>query len=127
MEKIFYSENHFWISVDENIATVGITENILDTFSIVNSIDLPNISVICSQTELIGNIIYDENRTLELFAPVSGEIISSNELLIDNPEQLLNFDKNINWLFKIALSNETELQAFMTEEEYENYINGDDK
>lgn len=122
MEKAFYTKEHFWASIENDIITIGLTDYLLDNFDIINFIDLPQIGTIFAKTELLGSITYDEDRNFEILAPFSGEIIEVNNLLIDNPDQLLNNDKDINWLFRIYNDSQEDLEILMSEEEYKEFI-----
>jgi glycine cleavage system H protein len=122
MEQIFYSREHFWVSIEGDIATVGLTEFILGGFSMIAEVNLPQISIVCNSTELVGNVIYDEDKIFEIFSPFSGEIVEINELLLDSPEQLMSSLKENNWLFKIFVNNADEFEELISEEEYNEYI-----
>jgi glycine cleavage system H protein len=122
MEEIFYTRDHFRISVEGDIATVGLTGYILDNFSMVSFVNLPQVSNVCNKTELVGNVIYNEDDIFEIFSPFSGEIVEINELLLDSPEQLLSNIRESSWLFKIFINNQEEFEDLISEEEYNEYV-----
>ncbi|MDR0571489.1 MAG: hypothetical protein LBG48_01415 [Rickettsiales bacterium] len=122
MEEIFYTKEHFWVSVEGDIATVGLTDYVLCNFNIVTLVNLPQTSSICEKTGLVGSVIYNEDNIFEIFSPFSGEIVEINDLLVDNPEQLSSSVRENNWLYRIFISNQEELGDLMSEEEYSEYI-----
>lgn len=123
MEEVFYTEDHYWVSIENDIATVGLTNFVLDNFNIISFVDLPQVSTVCSKTELIGDIVYNEDEHFELYSPFSGEIVEVNDLLNDSPEQLFNYEKDNNWLFRIYINSPEELEdGLMSEEEYQDFV-----
>jgi glycine cleavage system H protein len=122
MEETFYTKEHFWVCVEGDIVTVGLTDYILRNFNIVSAVNLSQASTVCEKTGLVGSIIYDEDSIFEIFSPFSGEIVEINDLLIDNPEQLSSSVKENNWLLRIFINNREELEDLISEEEYNEYI-----
>lgn len=123
MENIFFSREHYWVSVDNDIVTVGLTNFILDNMNIVNYIELPNIGSVYNKTELMGEINYEDGEKFEIYSIFSGEVLDVNDSLIDNYEQLFSNDMNNNWLYRISLNSKSELEEeLITEDEYNEYI-----
>ena len=91
MEEIFYTKDNYWFSIENDVVTVGITSFILDEINIINFIELPSIGSICSKTELIGQINYNDDENLDLLSIFSGKVVDVNDSLIDNCEQLFFF------------------------------------
>lgn len=123
MENIFFTKEHYWLSIDNDIVTIGLTNFILDNMNIVNFIELPTIGSTYNKTELIGEINYDDGENFELYSIFSGEILDTNDSLIDNYEQLFSNDKSNNWLYRMYLNSKDELEdELISEDEYEEYI-----
>ncbi|GHU27968.1 glycine cleavage system H protein [Bacilli bacterium] len=123
MEELFYTRDNYCISIDNDIATVGLTSFILDDINIVNFIELPAIGSICSKTELIGQINYNDDENLDLYSVFSGRIVDVNDSLVDNTEQLFSNDMENSWIYRICLNTKAELEnELMSEEEYEEYL-----
>lgn len=123
MDNIFFTKEHYWISIENDIVTIGLTNFILDDINIINYIELPTIGNIYNKTELIGEINHDNDKNFELYSVFSGEILEVNDSLIDNYEQLFSNDKKNNWLYRIYLSSKNELEEdLISEEEYEEYL-----
>jgi glycine cleavage system H protein len=122
MEEVFYTRDHFWVSIEGDLATVGLTDYILNGLKMVTLINLPQISDICNKTELVGGITYNESDVFEIFSPFSGDILDVNDLLIDSPEQLFSNIRENSWLFRIFINSPDELEDLISEEEYAEYI-----
>lgn len=123
MEEIFYTKDNYWFSIENDVVTVGITSFILDEINIINFIELPSIGSICSKTELIGQINYNDDENLDLLSIFSGKIVDVNDSLIDNCEQLFGNDIENSWLYRIYIDSKSEVEEeAMTKEEYEEYL-----
>lgn len=125
MEGLYYTKENYWIMMEGDIATVGLTNFILDNVDMINYVELPSIGTICNKTDLLGNINYNEDEDFELYSQFSGEIVDINDSLVDDGEQLLSNNKNDNWLYRIAInSHNIQDDDLMDEEEYGEYIKG---
>ncbi|MBR2140864.1 MAG: hypothetical protein IJ853_00720 [Rickettsiales bacterium] len=123
MEELFYTKDNYWVVVENDIATVGISNFISNDINIVNYIELPSIGTICSKTDLLGVINYNDDENFELYSSFSGEIVDVNDSMVDNCEQLLSNDINNNWLYRIYIDSKDELdEELMTEDEYRDYL-----
>ncbi|MDR1425376.1 MAG: hypothetical protein LBI70_00045 [Rickettsiales bacterium] len=123
MEEIFYTRDNYCIFVDNDILTVGLTNFILDDINIVNFIELPTIGCLCSKTELIGQINYNDDENFNIHSVFSGKIVDVNDSLVDNYEQLFSNDLENSWIYRICLTSRSESDGeLMTEREYEEYL-----
>lgn len=123
MEELFYTKDNYWVVVENDIATVGISNFISNDINIVNYIELPSIGTICSKTDLLGVINYNDDENFELYSSFSGEIVDVNDSMVDNCEQLLSNDINNNWLYRIYIDSKDEPdEELMTEDEYRDYL-----
>lgn len=123
MEELFYTKENYWVVVENDIATIGVSDFITDDINMINYVELPSIGTICSKTDLLGVINYNDDENFELYSQFSGEIIDINDSLIDNCDQILSNDTNNNWLYRISLESKEELEEeLMSEEEYREYL-----
>ncbi len=123
MEEIFYTKDNYWFSVENDVATVGITNFLLDEMDMINFVELPTIGNICSKTELIGQINYNSDEKLDLFSIFNGKIVDINDSLIDNCEQLFGNDIENSWLYRINVDSKSELEEeAMTKDQYDEYL-----
>ena len=123
MEEVFYTKENYWIIIENGIATVGMSDFITNDINMINYIELPSIGTICSKTDLLGVVNYNDDEDFDLYSQFSGEIVDVNDSLIDNCEQILSNDTDNNWLYRISLESEDELEGeLMSEEEYREYL-----
>ena len=116
-----YSEDHEWISVDDDIGTVGITNHAQSQLGDIVFVELPDVG---STVEAGGEagVVESVKAASDLFTPVSGKIVEVNEALDAEPS-LANSDPTGNgWFFKIKLSDADELNSLMDEASYNELI-----
>jgi glycine cleavage system H protein len=109
-----YTQDHEWILVDGDIATVGITAYAADQLGDVVFVELPEVGGSLTTGTVVGEI--ESTKSVgELFAPVNGTVTAVNDAVVSNPE-LVNRDPfGEGWLIKVAF---TELPAFLSYDEY---------
>lgn len=112
-----YTEDHEWITVDGDTATVGITHHAQDALGDVVFVDLPEVGKSFAQKEVAG-VVESVKAAADLYMPVSGEVIEVNEALRADPS-LANSDPLASgWFFKIKLSEPAQLDALLDEAAY---------
>ncbi len=112
-----YTEDHEWLKIDGDIATVGITHHAQDALGDVVFVDLPAVGATMAQKEVAG-VVESVKAAADVYMPVSGEILEVNETLRDDPA-LANTDPlGAGWFFKVKLSDASQLAALMDETSY---------
>ncbi len=120
-EDNLYSKDHEWISVQNNVGTIGITDYAQHELGDVVYVDLPEVGDTFEANDPLGSV-ESVKAVSEVFCPVSGEVVEVNSKLEENPE-LINESPHQNaWMVKIRLSNPEELKELLSAEEYEEYI-----
>jgi glycine cleavage system H protein len=114
-----FSEEHEWVMVEGNIGTVGISEYAIEQLGDITFLELPEIDDEFSAGDSVA-FVESVKAASDIYTPVSGKIIEVNETLLDTPE-LLNQDANANWVFKLELSDEAELEELMDQAAYDEY------
>lgn len=119
-----YTEKHEWISLkqdQQSIGRVGISNHAQEALGDVVYIQAPEVGAKFSQFDEVG-AIESVKAASELVTPVSGEVVSNNELLEGKPG-LVNSDcYGDGWLFEIKLTDPKELDKLMSEEQYTKYL-----
>jgi glycine cleavage system H protein len=118
-EGLHYTKEHEWLSIEGDVATVGITEYAAEKLGDIVFVDLPKLGSSTTYMKICGEI--ESTKSVgELYAPVDGEIVAVNDSVTANPE-LVNQDPfGAGWLIKIKF---TELPALLTHEEYAELTN----
>jgi glycine cleavage system H protein len=116
-----YSTDHEWISVQDNIATIGITDYAQHELGDVVFVDLPEVGDTFEANEPFGSV-ESVKAVSEIFCPVSGEVIEINSTLVANPELVNESPHERAWMIKIRIANSEELNELMSAEAYEEYL-----
>ena len=114
---IKYTEDHEWLQIEGDVATVGITHHAQDALGDVVFVDLPSVGTTLAQKETAG-VVESVKAAADVYMPVSGEILEVNEALRDDPS-LANTDPlGAGWFFKVRLSDASQLAVLMDETSY---------
>lgn len=119
MSKI-YSNEHEWAEVEGDVALVGLSTYAVEQLGDITFLELPEIGKSINKDESIA-FIESVKAASDIYSPLSGEVIAINETLNDTPE-LLNEDAQNTWVFKLKITNPSEVQTLMNEESYQDYI-----
>lgn len=112
-----YTEDHEWLTIDGDIATVGITVHAQDALGDVVFVDLPTVGTDYAQKETAG-VVESVKAAADVYMPVAGEVIEVNEALRDDPS-LANTDPlGAGWFFKVKMADMSQLDALMDETSY---------
>ncbi len=115
-----YSKNDEWIRVEDEVATLGITDYAQDQLS-----DVVFVEIVAFEGDELGQgetfaVVESVKAAADIYMPVGGEILAINEALIDSPE-LINEDPfGEAWLIKFKISDPGELDSLMDAEAYKN-------
>uniref|UniRef100_A0A2K5RDW7 Glycine cleavage system H protein n=1 Tax=Cebus imitator TaxID=2715852 RepID=A0A2K5RDW7_CEBIM len=109
-----FTEKHEWITTENGIGTVGISNFAQEALGDVVYCSLPEVGTKLNKQ--------DEFAATELYSPLSGEVTEINEALAENPGLVNKSCYEDGWLIKMTLSNPSELDELMREEAYEKYI-----
>jgi glycine cleavage system H protein len=121
LENLRYSKDHEWISVEGDVATVGITDYAQSSLGDVVYVDFPRVGDSFAAHEAIGSV-ESVKAVSEIFTPVGGEITEINEGVNDAPEDVNGDCYGKGWMFKIKMSNAGEVDAMLSNDEYEEYL-----
>ena len=114
---IKYTEDHEWLKIDGDTATVGITVHAQDALGDVVFVDLPAVGTTFAQKETAG-VVESVKAAADVYMPVTGEVVEVNEALREDPS-LANTDPlGAGWFFKVKLSDVSQLDALMDEAKY---------
>ena len=114
---IKYTEDHEWVKVEGDTATVGITVHAQDALGDVVFVDLPSVGSSFAQKEVAG-VVESVKAAADVYMPISGEVLEVNEALRGDPS-LANTDPlGAGWFFKVKLADKSQLDALMDETSY---------
>ena len=121
IKSLLYTKEHEWVSIDDNIATIGITDFAQGELGDIIFVEFPNKGDIFSKDESIGTL--EAVKTVaDIYSPLSGEIFDFNVNLEGEPE-LINTDPyQKGWIVKIKINNIKEVDSLLSREDYEKII-----
>ena len=121
MSKIYFTKEHEWLAVDGDTATVGITNHAQEQLGDLVFVELPDGGRTVTKDEE-AVVVESVKAASDVYAPVSGEITETNTALADDPALVNRSAESDGWLFKMKLSDASELDGLMDRPAYEEMI-----
>lgn len=120
-EELKYSKEHFWVRVEGNRAVIGITDYAQTELGAITSVELPEVGYELDQDDSFGSI--EARKTVaELYAPIGGPVLASNDELHDAPELINDDPYDGGWMVEVEISDSDELNLLMNAEDYQEYV-----
>ncbi|MGH4118485.1 glycine cleavage system protein GcvH [Clostridium sp.] len=119
LNELFYSKDHEWVKVEGDKAYIGISNYAQHSLGDIVFVELPEIDAEITCGDVFG-VIESVKAASDMYTPISGKVLQTNEDIIDNPE-LVNEDCYKNWMLHIEIINKEELAELMNEEQYSEY------
>ncbi|MDX6232503.1 MAG: glycine cleavage system protein [Nocardioidaceae bacterium] len=116
-EDLYYSEEHEWVRLDEDIATIGITDFAQDQLGDIVYVELPAVGDRVEAGAVIGELESTKSVS-DIFSPLSGEIVSRNDALEGGPEVINSDPYGEGWLIKVRTVDEDPTAALLEAEAY---------
>ena len=116
-ENLLYTQEHEWIRVDKNNATVGITQFAQDQLGDIVFVELPEVGTVIEKETPFG-VVESVKTVSDLYAPISGTVKAVNQDLESSPEQVNNAPYGSGWIIEIEISDKNELEKLMSPEKY---------
>lgn len=117
MSEVKFSKEHEWISLEGDVATIGITKHATEMLGDIVFAELPEKG---SNIEKDGNVgvVESTKAASDIYTPISGEIIDTNRLIIDDPSKINSDPEGEGWFFKLKVKDLSEMNSLMNKEEY---------
>ena len=120
-EELRYTQEHEWVKLNGNFATVGITDFAQSELGDIVYLEIDTLDSEINSNDVFGTV--EAVKTVsDLFMPVNGKVIEVNSSLEDNPEVVNNDPYGEGWIIKIEVSNPSDIDTLMCSEEYKNLI-----
>ena len=121
MAETRYSKDHEWVAVDGDVATVGITAYAADQLGDVVFVELPETGRKVKKGDPAA-VVESVKAASDVFSPVSGEIVETNNALTDNPQKVNEAAEAGGWFMKIRTDTKSELDGLMDEKSYRAFV-----
>ncbi len=123
-DELKYTEEHEWITIEADIATIGISDFAQNQLGDVVFVELPEVGDELEAGKPFG-VVESVKAVSDIYSPLSGEVIEINEELPDAPETLNTSPYEDGWLIKMRLSNPEELDDLLDADTYQELIKED--
>ena len=121
-ENLYYTKEHEWLKIEDDTATIGITDYAQKSLHEIVFVDLPEIKRKVRQMEPIGTV-ESVKAVSEIYTPISGEIIEVNKELNEKPELVNQDPYGKGWIAKIRPENlDNEIKNLLTPQQYREYL-----
>ena len=116
-----YTKDHEWVSIDGDIATVGITDFAQKELGDIVYVEVETLDQTLAKDEVFGTV--EAVKTVsDLFLPLSGEIIAFNDDLESNPEAVNSDSYGAGWMVKVKISDASEIENLLEAEAYKSLV-----
>lgn len=123
MSTLRYTKDHEWVSVDDGVGTIGITDFAQQQLGDIVFIELPESGRMAEKGGEIA-VVESVKAASEVYAPVTGEVVETNATLADAPATVNESPMGDGWFLKIKLANPAELDEMMDQAAYDAYVAG---
>jgi len=121
MSDVKYSKEHEWISVDGDVATIGITQHAAEQLGDLEFVELPAIGKTVAPGDEAA-VVESVKAASEVYAPLSGEVVEVNAVLEGEPGKVNEAPEGEGWFLKLKLSSPSELDGLMDEAAYKAFV-----
>uniref|UniRef100_UPI003BACE54E glycine cleavage system protein GcvH n=1 Tax=Stappia sp. TaxID=1870903 RepID=UPI003BACE54E len=118
-----FTEDHEWITVDGDVATVGITDYAQSQLGDVVFVELPDVGRKLKKGDEAA-VVESVKAASEVYAPLDGEVVEANDSLADEPGTVNEDPEGAAWFVKIRLSEKSQLDSLMDEAAYKAHVEG---
>jgi len=116
-EDLYYSEEHEWVRLDDDIATVGITDFAQGQLGDIVYVELPAVGDMVESGTVVGELESTKSVS-DIFSPLSGEVVSRNDALEGGPDVINSDPYGEGWLLKLRTVDEDPTAALLQAEAY---------
>ncbi len=120
-EDLKYTEEHEWILIEDAVVTVGITDFAQDALGDVVFVELPEEGTMIEAGKSFG-VVESVKAVSDIYAPVTGEVVSVNEELPDTPELVNTSPYEDGWMIKIRVADTAELDGLLDADGYKAFV-----
>jgi glycine cleavage system H protein len=123
MSEIRYSQEHEWVKLDGDTATIGITHYAQEQLGDVVFVELPEIGKKVEKGKELA-VVESVKAASEVYAPVSGEVVEVNSALSETPATVNEDSMGKGWFAKLKVADKGQLASLMDEAAYKKYVEG---
>jgi glycine cleavage system H protein len=121
-----YTTSHEWVRIDGEVGTIGITDHAQKELGEIVYLELPEVGHVFNADEEFGTV-ESVKAVSELFSPLAGEVVEVNQGAVAEPGIVNDDPFGDGWLIRVKLSTDDEVEKLMSAEEYEEYVQAEEK
>ncbi len=120
MSDVKYSKEHEWLKLDGDIATIGITKHATEMLGDIVFAELPEKGSTVEKDGTAG-VVESTKAASDVYTPISGEVIDTNQTIVDDPSKINADPEGEAWFFKLKIKDVKELDTLMNKDEYDKF------
>ena len=120
MSEVKYSKEHEWIRLDGEEATIGITKHATEMLGDIVFAELPEKGSNVDKDGTAG-VVESTKAASDVYTPVSGEVVDTNQMIVDDPSKINEDPEESAWFFKLKIKDKSEMDSLMSKEEYDKF------
>ena len=120
MSEVKFSKEHEWITLEGDVATIGITKHATEMLGDIVFAELPEKGSNVEKDGTAG-VVESTKAASDVYTPVSGEVVDTNQAIVDDPSKINADPENDAWFFKLKIKDIKELDSLMSKDEYDKF------
>ena len=120
MSEVKYSKEHEWLKLDGDVATIGITKHATEMLGDIVFAELPEKGSSVEKDSTAG-VVESTKAASDVYTPVSGEVVDTNQIIVDDPAKINEDPEGAAWFFKLKMKDMSEMDSLMNKDEYDKY------
>ena len=120
MSEVKFSKEHEWITLEGDVATIGITQHATEMLGDIVFAELPEKGSNVEKDGTAG-VVESTKAASDVYTPVSGEVVDINQAIADDPAKINEDPEGSAWFFKLKIRDISELNSLMNREEYDKF------
>ena len=120
MSEVKYSKEHEWIKLEDDVATIGITKHATEMLGDIVFTELPEKGTNVEKDGTAG-VVESTKAASDVYTPVSGEIVETNQAIVDDPSKINQDPESSAWFFKLKIKDKSEMESLMNKEDYDKF------
>ena len=120
MSEVKFSKEHEWITLEGEVATIGITKHATEMLGDIVFAELPEKGSNVEKDGTAG-VVESTKAASDVYSPISGEITEGNKAIADDPGSVNTDPEGASWFFKLKIKDKGEYDSLMSKDEYDKF------
>jgi len=120
MSDVKYSKEHEWIKLEGDVATIGITKHATEMLGDIDFTELPEKGSNVEKDGTAG-VVESTKAASDVYTPLSGEVVETNQAIVDDPSKINQDPENTAWFFKLKIKDKSEMDSLMNKDDYDKF------